>query len=173
MEGNVQVERAPTIIVVPGFESDSSVHSVGRGERWCIARQLILGTVLRSFSPLSVAVDTVDRLSCLTIWFPLMCHVVTETIAILSSTNFFENECSFAIRELSHRLLEKLRQGLKAHRNDSIRPTYLAASPPIVITVQSLFSCKTRLLCMVERPRKGRRSKGCTASSSGYDFERC
>ena len=50
----MQVERAPTIIVVPGFESDSSVHSVGRGERWCIARQLILARDSVALSDLSL-----------------------------------------------------------------------------------------------------------------------
>ncbi|CAK9830394.1 hypothetical protein ANTRET_LOCUS7575 [Anthophora retusa] len=57
-------ERAPTIVVVPGFGSDSSVHLVGRGERWCIAGQLIPDgdALLDRFSRLSVAVDTANRL---------------------------------------------------------------------------------------------------------------
>lgn len=66
------------IIVVPGFELDSSVHLVGRGERWCIARQLILDSVASSdrFSSLSVAVHTANRLAALRFDFHL--YVLAE-----------------------------------------------------------------------------------------------
>lgn len=78
-------ERAPTTVVVPGFESDSSVHLVGKGERWCIVRQLILDSVaIVSFC--CQWIQYCGSFSCFAIRFSLMRVRTTETIAILPNT---------------------------------------------------------------------------------------